>query len=119
MKTSYWKITVLHPINNSIIEEKKFECIEDISKYHKRISFVTWKNICAGRSKIYQKFIICEKIIKNIKPELKLNSEVNKLPNNKKDDYIKQMKTDINNSIFLDDRDMLNNTVDLIKSKSL
>ena len=62
MRTSYWKVTVLHPTENSTLEEKNFESIEEISKYHKRIPPETWKNICAGRSKIYQKFIICEKI---------------------------------------------------------
>lgn len=116
MKTSYWKVKVLHPTENSILEEKNFESVEDISKYHKRIPLITWKNICAGRSKIYEKFIVCEKVKRDTTPERKKNNEikklVNKLPNNKKDDYIKQMKTDINNLIFLDDRDMTNNSFD-------
>ena len=116
MKTSYWKVKVLHPTENSIIEEKNFESVEDISKYHKRIPLITWKNICAGRSKIYKKFIVCEKVKRDTEPERKKNNEikklVNKLPINKKDDYIKQMKTDISNIIFLDDRDMTNNSFD-------
>ena len=57
-----------------------------------------------------------EKVKRDTTPERKKNNEikklVNKLPINKKDDYIKQMKTDINNLIFLDDRDMTNNSFD-------
>lgn len=116
MKTSYWKVTVLHPTENSIIEERNFESVDDISKYHKRIPLITWKNICAGRSKIYEKFIVCKKVKRDTEPERKKNNEikklVNKLPTNKKDEYIKQLKTDISNLIFLDDRDMKNNSFD-------
>tara|TARA_R110000787_G_scaffold22553_2_gene65361 strand:- start:377 stop:631 length:255 start_codon:yes stop_codon:yes gene_type:complete len=74
MKSIKWKITILHPVSEDIIEESFFDNITEIAEKYKRIPISTWRNIALGRSKIYSKFIVCEKIrlpIKNENPENK------------------------------------------------
>ena len=62
MKTINWKITILHPVSEDIIEENLFNNINEIGEHYKRIPISTWRNIALGRSKIYSKFILCEKV---------------------------------------------------------
>tara|TARA_E500000305_G_scaffold67369_1_gene53588 strand:+ start:78 stop:326 length:249 start_codon:yes stop_codon:yes gene_type:complete len=62
MKRINWKITILNPVNEEILECNTFENITEISKKYKKIPLSTWRNIALGRSKIYKKFVICEKV---------------------------------------------------------
>ena len=62
MKKIKWKITVLHPLSEDIIEERIFNSLYEVAEQYKRIPLLTWRNIGLGRSKIYSKFILCEKI---------------------------------------------------------
>ena len=52
-----WRVVVLNPTNNSVIQTSTHFTINDIHKTYNNISLSTWRNICMGRSKIYSKFI--------------------------------------------------------------
>lgn len=60
----FWKIGILNPVSNQIIEENLFNTISEIHNKYNNINLNTWRNICMGRSKIYKKFINVEKIPK-------------------------------------------------------
>lgn len=62
MKSINWKIKILNPVSEDIIEETNFKNINDIAEKYSKIPLSTWRNIALGRSKIYSKFIVCEKI---------------------------------------------------------
>lgn len=59
-----WNIQVLNPVSNEIIEQSNHTTIDDIYKKYPNIPLNTWRNICMGRSKIYEKFIKVKKIDK-------------------------------------------------------
>ena len=77
----FWKIAILNPVSNEIIEENLFNTINEINEKYKDINLNTWRNICMGRSKIYKKFIIVSKIPKiiNIQEEKK-DIDISKSP---------------------------------------
>lgn len=62
MKAINWKIQILNPVSEDIIEENIFKNINEISTKYPKIPLSTWRNIALGRSKIYSKFIVCEKV---------------------------------------------------------
>ena len=66
MKKTYWLISIKNPVNDDIIEQKEFDTIADVAKNYGKIPEKTWRNISVGRSKIYGKFITCEKKTKHI-----------------------------------------------------
>ena len=76
MKFTNWKVSVLHPVNKNVLEEKIFRNIEDISFNYPLIPLSTWRNISIGRSKIYDNFIKLEKLTleNKIKSNKKLES---------------------------------------------
>ena len=69
MKSLFWNVTIYNPIDKSnILEQNKFKTIEEIYNKYPNIPLNTWRNICIGRSKIYNKFITIERF-KIITPE--------------------------------------------------
>jgi hypothetical protein len=64
MKTIYWRVSINNPINNETIGEEVFENINDIADKYKFLSLQKWRNICLGRSRIYNTFLNVEKQIK-------------------------------------------------------
>lgn len=65
-KTShFWKISILNPVSNEVIEENLFNTINEVFNKYSNIKLNTWRNICMGRSKVYKNFIKVEKVNKN------------------------------------------------------
>tara|TARA_R110002072_G_scaffold232476_1_gene389939 strand:- start:403 stop:672 length:270 start_codon:yes stop_codon:yes gene_type:complete len=62
MKSINWKIQILNPVSEQVIEENNFKNINEIAEKYPKIPISTWRNIALGRSKIYSKFIVCEKL---------------------------------------------------------
>ena len=52
-----WNVSVLNPITNEEIMKSKHNTIDDIANTYKQINLNTWRNVCMGRSKVYNKFI--------------------------------------------------------------
>lgn len=67
-----WRVVVLNPTNNSVIQTSTHFTINDIHKTYNNISLSTWRNICMGRSKIYSKFI---KVTKVLKKDMETNGD--------------------------------------------
>ena len=68
-----WNVEVLNPINNEVLSSKTFNTINDISNEYSNINLNTWRNICMGRSKVYNQFIKIKKIFKEEKEQIKVN----------------------------------------------
>lgn len=64
MKNICWKVCFYNLVNDDTIEEVCFDNIEDISKAYPKIPLHTWRNICLGRSKVYDRFLSVHKHIK-------------------------------------------------------
>ena len=56
-----WNVEVLNPVSNDVLSSKDFNTINDIAEEYSNINLNTWRNICMGRSKIYNNFIKVEK----------------------------------------------------------
>ncbi len=65
MKKIYWRVSIKHPLKDDILEINNFNSIEEISKQYPKFNNNTWRNICLGRSKCYNKFLSVEKLIKD------------------------------------------------------
>ncbi len=52
-----WNVSVLNPITAEEIMKSTHNTIDDIADKYKQINLNTWRNICMGRSKVYNKFI--------------------------------------------------------------
>lgn len=63
MKKTIWKLEVLHPLNQNVIQTTRHKTLKEISSSNPSIPFNTWRNIAIGRSKVYEKFIKLEKLI--------------------------------------------------------
>ena len=59
-----WEVEVLNPINNNVISKSVHSTINDIAENYKNINLNTWRNICMGRSKVYNNFIKVNKVNK-------------------------------------------------------
>ena len=59
-----WRVIVLNPTDNSVIQSSTHPTINDIYKTYSNINLSTWRNICMGRSKVYSKFIKVTKVLK-------------------------------------------------------
>ena len=57
-----WKVEVLNPVNNTVIQSSNHRTINEIANKYNSINLATWRNICMGRSKVYNKFIKVSKI---------------------------------------------------------
>ena len=68
-----WRVTVLNPTDNSVIQSSTHPTINDIYKTYGNINLSTWRNICMGRSKVYSKFI---KVTKVLKTDLESNDNL-------------------------------------------
>ena len=60
----FWKVEVLNPVDNTIIQTSNHPTINDIFNNYNTINLATWRNIAMGRSKIYNKFIKVYKVPK-------------------------------------------------------
>jgi|TARA_R110002072_G_scaffold88517_1_gene198934 hypothetical protein len=52
-----WIVEFLNPITEYTINKTFHSTIDDIAENYKQINLNTWRNICMGRSKVYDKFI--------------------------------------------------------------
>jgi hypothetical protein len=52
-----WNVSVLNPITNEEILKSSHNTIDEIADKYTQINLNTWRNICMGRSKVYNKFI--------------------------------------------------------------
>lgn len=75
MKSINWSVSILNPTNNDILENKEFKNIEEIAKKYDYLPLSTWRNICLGRSKVYNKFICVNKNKVSLTPPLNDNIE--------------------------------------------
>lgn len=62
MKTNQWNVKVLDVRNGNVLEEHTYPTIKDISAKYNKICHNTWRNICLGRSKLYEPFFKVQKI---------------------------------------------------------
>lgn len=97
MKITNWKVSVLHPINQNVLEENTFRNIEDCANHYSNLPLSTWRNISIGRSKIYEKFIKLEKV--------KLE---NKMKQNKNNNFIQEKKENLEDITETEDEIPLN-----------
>ena len=65
MKKIYWRVAIKHPLKEDILEINNFNSIEEICNHYPKINNNTWRNICLGRSKCYNKFLSVEKMMKD------------------------------------------------------
>lgn len=62
MKTIRWKVQINNPITNDKIEEEIFDNINQIAVAYEFLSLQKWRNICLGRSRVYNTFLNVEKL---------------------------------------------------------
>ena len=65
MKSIYWSLKVLNPINNEVLLNEEHPNIDEIAEKYSYLPHSTWKNIGMGRCKIYNRFINLEKCYKS------------------------------------------------------
>jgi hypothetical protein len=84
MKNTYWKVNILNPATECVIEENTFESITNVAEKYKTIPLTTWRNIALGRSKIYNKFITMEKLNRKTNKPTTSDTESDEEETNKK-----------------------------------
>lgn len=62
MKNIQWKVEIHNPITKQKLEEEIFSNIHQIAEQYDFLSLQKWRNICLGRSKVYNTFLNVEKI---------------------------------------------------------
>ena len=62
MKSIKWKVEIHNPITKDKLEEEIFSNINDIALAYNFLSLQKWRNICLGRSRVYNTFLNVEKI---------------------------------------------------------
>tara|TARA_Y100000004_G_C8602907_1_gene281332 strand:- start:85 stop:357 length:273 start_codon:yes stop_codon:yes gene_type:complete len=71
-----WEVEVLNPVNNNVISKSVHSTINDIANTYKNINLNTWRNICMGRSKVYNNFIKVNKVQKKVEePKVEINKK--------------------------------------------
>ena len=68
-----WIVEFINPITEYTLNKTYHSTIDDIAEQYKQINLNTWRNICMGRSKVYDKFI---KVSKQKKEEKKKDLEL-------------------------------------------
>ena len=59
-----WNLEVINPVSNEVILSTTHNTIDEIYESYPKIPLNTWRNICVGRSKIYNNFISIRKELK-------------------------------------------------------
>ena len=87
MKTITWSLKILNPINLNVLERGTFNNLKEIVEKYPFINASTWRNIAMKRSKVYDKFILLNKIVeeKLVKKKEKKDNLVKK-KNSKKEE---------------------------------
>ena len=71
-----WVVSVLNPITADEIMKSSHSTIDEIAKHYPQINLNTWRNICMGRSKVYNNFIKVNKVQKKVEePKVEINKK--------------------------------------------
>ena len=62
MKNIKWEVKINNPITMDKLEEGVFDNINQIAEEYNFLSLQKWRNICLGRSKVYNTFLNVRKI---------------------------------------------------------
>ena len=63
MKTITWSLKILNPINLNVLEMGNYNNLKEIVEKYPFINASTWRNIAMKRSKVYDKYILLNKIV--------------------------------------------------------
>lgn len=62
VKKINWRLTTYHPLTNNTIGIDNVSSIKELADKYPAINQNTWRNIACGRSKVYDKFLLLEKV---------------------------------------------------------